>query len=682
MKKKKLPDRRLDLLLSQIKETVRAVKGVSLFDSQLAAARSMLSGNIAQLPTGEGKTLAAVAAAVCLGLQGRRTHVLVWSDYLAARDWAYGRPIYEAFGLQCGCVCRDTQAQERKAAYGCGVVYVSAKEAAFDYLRDFLCMKEEELLFPGFDAAIVDEADSILIDEGKTPLVLAKDCAQEESVLTRASQCVALLELEDMAFEQDGRLAWLTDRGIARMEAMLGEPLYDGGHAPLLGGVQCALEARCLLQKDRDYIVRDGAVVIVEPTTGRAMPHKRYPGLLHRAVEIKEGLNAMPLTSVCNSITMQNFLLLYPHLCGMTGTAAASARELRNAYGLKVDVLQPHTPCVRVDHPDAIFPTREAHRSAILRQTAACSARGRPVLLGTRSVEESEAFSCMLAARGVPHHVLNARNDREEAALIARAGEPGRVTVSTNMAGRGVDILLGGPGGKRRSAVLAAGGLMVLGTGLNASLRIDDQLRGRAGRQGDPGESRFFLCLEDGGPASRREQREQEREDAETRFLLQRYSYLPECHRREITTWRRRILKGELLPPKPERYGELCRQYGAQGAGRALRQLTLSFINLHWAAYLAAIDDLKGSLPLLIMGGQNPLEEFSRSASRLFVFMAQEIRKDTAEALFRLPITPDGVDLQQAGLTTGSSAWTYALDDSAFQFSLLCHLRRQRGKSS
>ncbi len=478
---------------------------------------------------------------LCFALQGKPVHLLVFNDYLARRDFTANRPIYEACGLTCGYIAEASDVLRRKAAYSCHVVYVSAKEAAFDYLRDFLCMEKENLLFGSFSVALVDEADSVLIDEARTPLVLAGNEEISGPAAARICGAVSRLAENEVCVNMAENQVWLTETGITAIENMLqNRNLFSAENHDLLALLQAALEARFLVAKDRDYIVKDGNIFVVDETTGRIAEHRRFPDLLQQAVEAKELLSQNIRTVVYHSMTMQAFLRQYPTLCGMTGTAVTSAAEFRQTYGLEVDVIFPHTPCIRQDHEDCLFLKEEEQVKAVLDKIRQVHAKGQPILIGTQSVQESEEYSALLTEMRLEHCVLNAKNDEAEAGIIKEAGGPYRITISTNMAGRGVDIKLGGSGEEQADFVRRAGGLFVLGTGINRSVRMDNQLRGRAGRQGDPGESQFFVCLEKVRPDTlfdlefykvkryprllRRAQKLQESRDAEARYILERYS--------------------------------------------------------------------------------------------------------------------------------------------------------------
>jgi len=482
-----------------VDEAARRATSLAVHDVQMIAGLAMVDGKIAELPTGEGKTLAAVFPAALFALTGRAVHILTFNDYLARRDAAWMGPIYRLLGLSVGVVQEGLDKTAKRAAYACDVVYSTAKEAGFDYLRDRLAYERDELVHRPFYAALVDEADSILIDEARIPLVIAGTAGGPGADAGRLAAVVRGLDRgKDYETDAENANVFPTDAGIGRIERLLGcGNLFAPENEMFLAAVHCALHAETLLERDVDYIVRDGRVEIVDEFTGRIMDKRHWPDGLQAAVEAKENVRRGSEGRILGSITLQHFFRLYPALCGMTATAKTSFRELKEFYGLGIVVVPPHRPCVRRDLPDVVFTHKEAKLSALVREIASVHAADRPVLVGTSSVRESEELADALDETGVPCDVLNAKNDELEAAVIARAGAPGAVTISTNMAGRGTDIKLGGPREEELGKVAALGGLYVIGTNRHESLRIDSQLRGRAGRQGDPGSSRFFISLED-----------------------------------------------------------------------------------------------------------------------------------------------------------------------------------------
>ncbi len=659
----------------------------------------MAGGRIAELPTGEGKTLSAVFAAACHALSGRPVHVLTFNDYLARRDAAWMGPAYRRLGLSVGVVQEGQDRAAKRAAYAADVVYATAKEAGFDYLRDRLAYEPAELVHRPFGVALVDEADSILVDEARVPLVISGEWSAGETDAPRLAALVGALEPgRDFEVDVDRANVYPTDAGIRRLEAALGRGgLFDAGNGTLLAGVHCALHARALLERDVDYIVRDGRVAIVDEFTGRVMDKRHWPDGLQAAVEAKEGVRRGSEGRVLGQITLQHFFRLYPALCGMTATAAPSARELREFYGLGVVVVPPHRPCVRTDLADAVFTHKAAKLEALAGEVARLHAAGRPVLVGTASVRESEELAAALGPAGVPCEVLNAKNDELEAAVIARAGAPGAVTISTNMAGRGTDIKLGGPGEEERARVAALGGLFVIGTNRHESRRVDDQLRGRAGRQGDPGASRFFISLEDDvferyglGPRlfarHRLERRAGEVDDAllrreilhgqrviegrnlDLRRALWNYTTLVDTQRRIVAGWRDAVFApaaGEEAPfaPAPALAAAGEARFGREAFERLARRAALFHIDRLWAEHLAWLADLREGIHLVSLGRKEPLTEFQKEATDAFLDLERRIGEAVAGSVADLARRDGPIDLDAEGLKGPSSTWTYLVDD-------------------
>ncbi|MBA1334187.1 MAG: Protein translocase subunit SecA [Firmicutes bacterium] len=482
-----------------VREASRRMLGMRPYDVQVIAGIALHRCKVVEMQTGEGKTLAAIMPAYLNALTGEGVHVLTFNDYLAHRDAAWMGPVYEYLGLTVGYVKEGMSISQRQNAYCSDITYVTAKEAGFDYLRDFLCVERNMLVQRPFHYAIVDEADSILIDEARIPLVIAGNVPENVEDAFRLYDIVKNLQPgDDYETDQYRSNIYLTDAGLSRVEKILGcGNLYDPENLELLTRLNCALYAEVLLEKDKDYIVKNGKVEIIDEFTGRIADKRHWPDNLQTAVEAKEGLALQTGGMVMGSIAMQHFLSLYPRISGMTGTAVAAAGEFNEFYCMDVVVIPTNRPCIRRDHPDLVFTHSQAKQKALVSEVKRAHGTGQPVLIGTGSVEESERLASDLRKVGIEPRVLNAKNDEMEAIIIARAGEPGAVTVSTNMAGRGVDIKLGGEREQERDRVVALGGLYVIGTNRHESSRIDNQLRGRAGRQGDPGESRFFISLED-----------------------------------------------------------------------------------------------------------------------------------------------------------------------------------------
>ncbi len=486
-------------LFALAREAARRALGQRPYDEQIVAALALDRGAVVEMHTGEGKTLTATMPAALHALDGRGAHVLTFNDYLARRDAEWMGPIYRLLGLSVGVVQQGMDAGARRRAYAADVTYVTAKEAGFDLLRDQLVDHAGDAVHRPRSFALVDEADSLLIDEARVPLVIAGRVVREAGRARALAPLVASLapgvHYTTDEYRHDVEL---TDAGLGQVERALAcGALHDPGNETLLAEVNCALHARALLERDADYIVKDGRIGIVDAFTGRVIPDRHWPDGLQAALEAKEGLERRDDGETLASVTLQRFLRGYERLCGMTGTARDAARELRLFYGLDVVVIPPHRPVRRIDRPDVVFTHRAAKEAAVAAEVAHAHASGRPVLVGTLTVEESERIGAMLRSRGIACEVLNAREDEHEARIVAAAGSPGAVTIATNMAGRGTDIRLGDGTADGAARVAALGGLYVIGTNRHESRRVDRQLRGRAGRQGDPGESRFFLSLDD-----------------------------------------------------------------------------------------------------------------------------------------------------------------------------------------
>jgi preprotein translocase subunit SecA len=703
-------------------EAARRAVGLDAHDVQIVAALAMADGRIAELPTGEGKTLAAVFPAAAFALAGRSVHVLTFNDYLARRDAAWMGPAYRLLGLSVGAVQEGQDKAAKRAAYACDVVYATAKEAGFDYLRDRLAFEPDELVHRPFDVALVDEADSILIDEARIPLVISGTAPAPGFDAARIAAAVRGLE-PGRDFETDAEKAnvFPTDAGIRRIESLLGcGNLFGPENQELLAAVHCALHARALLARDVDYIVRGGRIEIVDEFTGRVMDKRRWPDGLQAAVEAKEGVRRGSEGRILGSITLQHYFRLYPALCGMTATARTSAAELKEFYGLGVAVVPPHRPCVRGDLPDAVFTHKEAKRTALVREIGRVHRSGRPVLVGTASVRESEELAAALAAAGVRCEVLNARNDEFEAAVVARAGAPGAVTISTNMAGRGTDIKLGGAAEEEKETVAALGGLYVIGTNRHESLRIDDQLRGRAGRQGDPGTSRFFISLEDDiferyglGPRffkryalARRDgpvedallrteivhgQRIIEGRNLGVRRALWDYAMLVEIQRRIVAGWRDDVFRrpgpqsgscaadteaGEadggqpLFGPSSELREAGEARFGKAAFDRLARRAALFHIDGAWADHLAWLADLRESIHLVVLGRKEPLQEFQKAATEAFLELEERIGGDVEKTLRTFVDRGGPVDPEKEGLKGPSSTWSYLVNEDQLGWGL------------
>ncbi len=486
----------LDALLPEafavVREAARRTLGQRHFDVQLIGGIVLHQGKIAEMKTGEGKTLTATLPLYLNALAGKGAHLVTVNDYLARRDSEWMKPIYTLLNLKVACLQHSMSDAERKATYESDILYGTNNELGFDYLRDNMKFRKTDLAQRELSYAIVDEVDSILIDEARTPLIISGSSEEVSDLYVYVDRVVSQLKKdEDFEVDEKMRTALLTEAGVDKVEAAFKiDNLFAIEHMQLLHHTNQSLRAHALFKRDVDYIVKEEEVLIVDEFTGRVLPGRRYSDGLHQALEAKEGVEIEKESQTLASITLQNFFRLYKKLAGMTGTAATEAEEFHNIYNLAVISVPTNKTVQRMDKPDFIFLTKNAKYKAIAEDIKERHKNGQPVLIGTIAVETSEYISAVLRASNIPHDVLNAKQHEREADIIAHAGEPGRVTIATNMAGRGTDI-------KLTSESIAAGGLYILGTERHESRRIDNQLRGRSGRQGDPGESRFYISLED-----------------------------------------------------------------------------------------------------------------------------------------------------------------------------------------
>ncbi len=486
----------LDSLLAEAFATVReaSIRTLNMrhFDVQMIGGMVLHQGKIAEMKTGEGKTLAATLPAYLNALTGKGVHVITVNDYLARRDTEWMGNIYRFLGLSVGTILHGLDDAQRLAAYSSDITYGTNNEFGFDYLRDNMKFDQESLVQGELNFAIVDEVDSILIDEARTPLIISGPAEKSTDLYYQINSLIPRLNKDaHYTIDEKARSAILTEDGVARAENLLRvDNLYDPKYIELLHHINQALKAHTLFKRDVDYIVKNGEVIIVDEFTGRLMPGRRYSEGLHQALEAKEAVKIENENQTLATVTFQNYFRMYNKLAGMTGTADTEATEFKKIYELDVIVIPTNMPMVRSDYPDAIYKSRREKFEAVLDEIEELHEKGQPVLVGTISIDVSESLSKKLKKRGIKHEVLNAKNHEKEAEIIAQAGQMGAVTISTNMAGRGTDIVLG-------DGVTDLGGLHILGTERHESRRIDNQLRGRSGRQGDPGSSRFFLALED-----------------------------------------------------------------------------------------------------------------------------------------------------------------------------------------
>ncbi len=487
-------DEGLDDILAEafalVREASRRTLGMRPFDVQLIGGMVLHKGKIAEMKTGEGKTLVATLPAYLNALEGKGVHIVTVNDYLASRDANWMRPVYEFLGLSVGLIVHDLSYAERREAYACDVAYATNNELGFDYLRDNMVVAADNMVQRPLHYAIIDEVDSILIDEARTPLIISGEGDKPTDLYYRIAKFMPrLINEEDYKVDEKANLVTLTEEGVKKVEKHfnidnLAENMEIAHH------VNQGLRASTLMRKDKDYVIKDDQIIIVDEFTGRLMFGRRYSDGLHQAIEAKEGVKIEKESQTLATITFQNYFRMYKKLAGMTGTAKTEEDEFRNIYGMDVVAIPTHLPMVRDDNSDWVYRSEQGKFLAAVEDIIEKSKKTQPVLVGTISIEKSELLSAMLSKRGVKHQVLNAKHHEKEAQIISQAGQPGTVTIATNMAGRGTDIVLG-------EGVQALGGLYVLGTERHESRRIDNQLRGRSGRQGDPGESRFYVSLED-----------------------------------------------------------------------------------------------------------------------------------------------------------------------------------------
>jgi preprotein translocase subunit SecA len=591
-------------------------------------------------------------------------------------------------------VTEGSTPEERRQAYAADVTYDSVSEAGFDYLRDQLVTDVEDRVQRTLATAIVDEADSILIDEARVPMVLAGSTSTESDPVHEAAELVRDLRAgKHYEVAEDGRSVAFTAAGLEAVEHKLGLDLYADENVAQLSAVNVALHARALLRRDVDYIVRGGTVELIDEMRGRVAQRRRWPDGLQAAVEAKEGLTATAEGEVLDTITVQAFIALYATVCGMTATAVHVGEQLREYFGLEVAVIPSNTPNIRADEPDRIYSAHETRDEALVEEIKLAHEKGRPVLIGTLDVKASELLAKQLAAAGVPSVVLNAKNDDEEAAIIAEAGALGAVTVSTQMAGRGVDIRLGGSDEKDRDEVVELGGLYVIGSGRHDSRRVDDQLRGRAGRQGDPGGSVFFVSLEDdlitrhagdALPASPRmdmdgvvhddaaeyavehAQRVAEGVNHEIHRNTWRYSVVIEQQRLALAERRERLLTSEvaaimLLERSPEKAKSLDEDVLSEAA----RSIALYHLDRLWAEHLAELSEVREGVHLRALGKLDPLDEFHRAAVPAFQKLFTEIEARTIETFEETDFS-EGFEPARAQIVRPTATWTYLVHDNPF----------------
>lgn len=670
--------------------------GMSPYPVQSQAVLRLIEGDVVHMATGEGKTLVGAMAATGLGLQGKTVHAITVNDYLAVRDAEWMRPMVEFFGLSVGAISERMTPEQRRSAYTCNVVYGSVNEIGFDVLRDQLITHRLDAVQHGADVAIVDEADSVLVDEALVPLVLAGNQPGHAPRGKITEVVRKLKENEDYTLSEDRRNVFLTDKGATKLENSLGiDSLYDEEHVgTTLVQVNLALHAQALLIRDIHYIVREGKVQLIDASRGRVADLQRWPDGLQSAVEAKEGLAVTEGGKILDTITLQALMGRYPMVCGMTGTAVEATDQLRTFYDLHVSVIERNNPLKRFDEADRIYATMAEKNRAIINEITHLHSTGQPVLVGTHDVAESEELADALRDLDIQVNVLNAKNDAEEAKIIAEAGDIARVTVSTQMAGRGTDIKLGGPDESNYDKVVELGGLAVLGTARHRSSRLDNQLRGRAGRQGDPGLSLFFVSLDDdvvvaGGAGENISaqpdstglidsnrirdwvahcQRVTEGQLLEIHSQSWKYNKLLADQRVIIDERRGRLLDTalalqELTEHSPQRAAALA-GVDQDALVQAARDIMLYHLDFNWSEHLALMDDVRESIHLRAIARETPLDEYHRIAVREFKTLAQRAVDDAVDTFNSVQIDDQGAHLEDEGLARPSATWTYMVSDN------------------
>lgn len=707
-----------------VREVALRTLGLRHYDVQIIGGYAMYKGMIAEMRTGEGKTLVATLPVFLRALEGKGVHVVTVNDYLAKRDMVLMGQIYAYLGLSVSVITnqnashmydttqatakddlvRDTSGDvhivqdflrpcSRREAYQADITYGTNNEFGFDYLRDNLATTKEQVVQREHFFSVVDEIDSILIDEARTPLIISSSTKENQALYPKCKDVVAELMPEtDYTMDEKLRTISLTESGIERVEALLGVAnLYDNEGSKLLHYVETAVRARALYHKDKEYVVMGGEVIIVDQSTGRMMPGRRFSYGLHQALEAKEGVTIKEETRTVASVTYQNYFKLYTHLAGMTGTAMTSKEEFYAVYKLDVVSIPTHKKIARADAEDLIYQSEHEKLHAVAQVVKACYASGQPVLVGTASIEKNELVSAYLTKEGVLHKVLNAKNHEQEGEIIANAGKKRSVVIATNMAGRGVDIKLGGEKATEaeRQEVLDAGGLLVIGTERHESRRIDNQLRGRAGRQGDPGQTQFFVSLDDelmrifgsdslksmmqrlGVPENEpirhpfisrgleSAQKKIEGHHFDGRKSTLEYDTVLHTQRRSLYQIRQAILMGDASEVSsvvldafgtPETRGhikELEEQAGVSVVGNLVRQISLGVMDMYWIRHLEMMDQVRSSVSLRAYGQREPIIEYKKEGLHLFQQLQIGQTKDIQERILSIVLQQSDTEPQQ-----------------------------------
>ncbi|MFH1542142.1 MAG: preprotein translocase subunit SecA [bacterium] len=678
----------LDGLLPEAFAAVREASvrttGMRHFDVQLLGGIVLHQGKIVEMKTGEGKTLAATLPVYLNALSGKGAHVVTVNDYLAKRDSEWMGPIYQALGLTVGVIQNNMDPAEKKLAYNCDVIYGTNNEYGFDFLRDNMATSVEQCVQRELNFAIVDEVDSILVDEARTPLIISGMMEDSAQSYQKADQLAKNLVINsDFITDKKTKNATLSEIGVKKIERMLGiEYLYDLKYMDIAHQITQSLRARHMFDKNVDYVIKDGEIIIVDEFTGRLMQGRRYSDGLHQAIEAKENVQIRNESQTLATITFQNYFRLFNKLAGMTGTAKTEEAEFWKIYGLEVLIIPTNKPLIREALPDVIYKNKRAKFKAVVDEIATEHKRGRPLLVGTISIENSELLSQMLKRRGIQHNVLNAKQHAREAEIIAKAGQKGNVIISTNMAGRGTDIKLG-------EGVKELGGLLVLGTERHESRRIDNQLRGRSGRQGDPGASRFYVSLEDDlmklfgsnriasmmdrlgieedtpiehrmiSNAIERAQKKVEEYHFGIRKQVLEFDNVMTKQRETIYDLRRKILKADNLKAKihemmgqiaedptelKQAYEEHEQEVGSDNMREIERLVMLQVIDKAWIDQLHNMDTLREGIGLRGMGGRDPLVEYKMEGYKMFQAMMQGVREEVVDMLLKVQLAEPKIE--------------------------------------
>jgi preprotein translocase subunit SecA len=689
-------------------ESFRRIYSIELFDTQILGSILLHQQNIVEMQTGEGKTFAATMPAYLNSLSGRGMHILTFNDYLAKRDRFWVGKIYEYLELSVGYIHEHSSTQERKAAYQADITYLTAKEAGFDYLRDNLVKDVDDIVHRPLHYAIIDEADSILIDEARIPLVIAGKSDDKNlnlnNILNHIKNFQSAIDFETDEYKRN---IFLTENGILKAQDVFRiDNLYEAKYKYILTEINLALHACFLLNRDVDYIVKNNKIESIDEFTGRIAGKRRWLNGLQAALEAKENLDINNEGVILNSISLQHYLNYYPKLAGMTGTAAEAADEFFDFYSLNTFVIPTNKPCIRINKPDKIFTHKDAKEKSLLKKIIELCKEKQPVLVGTTTIKESERIALLLKNANIPSKILNAKNDELEAEIISKAGSLGEIIISTNMAGRGTDIKLGPNSKEENEQVKKLGGLYVIGTNKHESKRIDKQLSGRAGRLGDPGISEFYISLEDDlivqyginelipqkhYPSKKddpinnlvvereinRAQRIIEGENFEIRKDLLKYSSLVERQRMILQGKREKILfniNSSILKNKSKtKYNQLLPEVGEEILLQVEKEIALYFLDIAWSDHLNFIEHIKEGIHLislgnttLFTGNRSPVDDFNSQIVDVFKILLEDFETNIINTFEKANITKNGLDRKKEGLDFPSSTWTYLINDNPF----------------